>query len=348
MKKKLASVIIVNFNGRKYLKKCLESLKRQTYSEMEVILVDNASSDGSLRYVKENFPWVKVVENQRNVGFAEGCNIGAKHANGEYLVFLNYDTEVDSKWLEALIEAAESSPKVAICGSKILDMQYRNIIQEVGGLCDVYGFSLSRGWGEPDIGQYQGVIQTFYVSGASLLIKKKIADKIGLFDSKYFFNQEDVDLCWRAHLAGYTVVVNPLSVVYHKGGGAASGAPGDNIYKEKGEYVTSVWRRYHAEKNILRTLLKNWSLPSLLKVLPIFFFLYFSEIFLYVVTRRSNAALAYLKALLWNIRNIKDTWRKRYEVQMLRKVSDREIRQKMIKGIGKILRFRQTGIPYFT
>lgn len=347
IKKKLASVIILNFNGRKYLKKCLDSLKRQTYPAVEVILIDNASTDGSVKYVKENFPCMKVVENQRNVGFAEGNNIGANYASGDYLVFLNYDTEVDPKWLEMLIKAVESFPNATICGSKILDMKYRNILQEVGGLCDAYGFSLSRGWSETDRHQYEKIIETFYVSGASLLIKKEMADRIGLFDSKYFFNQEDVDLCWRAHLAGYKVLVNPLSIVYHKGGESAPGAPSVNIGKEKGKYVTSAWRRYFAERNILRTVLKNYGFFSLVKVLPIFFFMYFSEIVLYVFIGRFNAALAYLKALLWNIRNIKDTWCKHREVQMIRKVCDREIRQKMIKGSGKILKLRQIGIPQF-
>jgi GT2 family glycosyltransferase len=347
MNRKLASVIILNFNGKEYLPKCLGSLKRQTYSETEVILVDNASIDGSVQYVQKNFPWVKIVQNSRNIGFAEGNDEGANYASGDYLVFLNYDTEVDSKWLERLIEAAETYPDVAVCGSKILDMERRDIIQEVGGLCDAYGFSLSRGWGEIDRHQYKEIIETFYVSGASLLIKKKIAEKIGLFDPKYFFNQEDVDVCWRAHLVGYKVVVNPLSIIYHKGGGSALGAPGANIDKKKGKYLTSTWRRYFAERNILRTVLKNYSILTLAKLLPTFFFMYFSEIVLYILTSRSDVAMTYLNALWWNARNIKDTWFKHKEVQMMRKVGDHEIRGKMVKGIGKLLRLRQIGFPQF-
>ena len=314
---------------------------------MEVILVDNASFDGSVKYVEENFPWVRIIKNRRNVGFAEGNNIGANCAIGDYLVFLNCDTEVDPKWLEKLIEGAESYPNVAICGSKILDIERKNVIQEVGGLCDMFGFSLSRGWGEEDQNQYAKTIETFYVSGASLLIKKEVQNKIGLFDSKYFFNQEDVDICWRAQLAGYKVLVNPLSIVYHKGGGAASGAPGANVDKGKGKYETSIWRRYFAERNILRTVLKNYSLSTVAKLLPPFFFIYLSEVFLYFMTRRSNVAMAYLNALWWNMLNIKDTWCKHSEVQMMRKMCDREIRGKMIKGIGKLLRFREIGVPRF-
>lgn len=343
--RKHVSVILLNFNGKSYLKGCLDSLKRQTYREVDVIFVDNASTDGSVEYVKQNFPWVRVIANSNNVGFAEGNNIGVKYTNADYLVFLNCDTEVDPKWLELLIEKAESADDIAICGSKILDMQQKQMLQEVGGLCDVFGFSLSRGMGEIDKHQYDEVFETFYVSGASLLVKRQVADQIGLFDPQYFFNQEDVDVCWRAHLAGYKVVVNPLSVVYHKGGGSAEGAPGASANKTG--YVTSAWRRYYAERNIIRTLLKNYSYLTLIKLLPKFFFLYFLEFTLYAVTGRLNVAKAYLNALWWNLANLKNTWSYRREVQKLRVVHDEEIQKKMIRGIGKLLRYKQIGNPRF-
>ena len=346
IKRKQISVIILNFNGKKYLEKCLRSLKRQTYDDAEVILVDNASIDGSVKYVKENFPWVEIVENGKNVGFAEGNNVGATYANGDYFVFLNCDTEVDPRWLETLIKVMESFPNVAICGSKILDMTQRKIIQEVGGLCDAYGFSLSRGWGEIDRHQYNKIIETFYVSGASLLIKREISDRIGLFDSKYFFNQEDVDICWRAQIAGYKVIVNPESVVYHKGGGSAQSALGASVDGER-RCAMYAWRRYYAERNILRTILKNYSLLTLAKLLPMYFFMYSLEVVFYLITGKSMIALAYVRAFLWNIENIKNTWYNHREVQKLRKVSDNEVRKKMIKGSGKFFRFRQIGSHQF-
>lgn len=314
---------------------------------MDVVLVDNASSDGSVDYVRSNFPWVKVIENKVNSGFAEGNNVALSAASGDYLVFLNCDTEVDSQWLDFLVQGVESSENVAICGSKVLDLKQPNIIQEVGGLCDKFGFSLSRGWGEVDCRQYSEMVDTFYVSGASLLIKKEIVDKIGLFDSKYFFNQEDVDLCWRAHLAGYRVIVNPSSVVYHKGGGAAQWSPGDNVGKERGDYVTTSWRRYFAERNILRTIIKNYNFFSLVSVLPVFLFMYTLETGLYVLTGKFNVAKAYVNALLWNMQNLKDTWSNHEKVQQFRAVSDYEIQTKMIRGIGKIIRFKQVGTPRF-
>jgi GT2 family glycosyltransferase len=347
MNKKLVTVIILNYNGANYIKHCLDSIRNQTYRDMEVIVVDNASIDGSADHVRKKYPWVRVLYNGKNLGFAKGNNIGAQHGKGAYLIFLNNDTIVDQRWMEHLVMAADSSEAVGICGSKILDMEKRNIIQEVGGLCDMYGFSLSRGFGEIDSSQYDKINEVFYVSGASLLIKRAVADKIGLFDSEYFFNQEDVDLCWRTWLSGYKVLVNPFSIVYHKGGGAAAGAPGSNTNCIESDYRTSAWRRYHAEKNILRTLVKNYSISTLCGTMPLFWALYLSEILLYVATGRLNAAESYVKALVWNMRNVTSTWQERRKIQALRKIGDGEIRSKMIKGSGKLKRFRQIGIPIF-
>ncbi|MDR2719427.1 MAG: glycosyltransferase family 2 protein [Nitrososphaerota archaeon] len=345
-KKTQVSVILLNYNEKAFLNKCLSSLQQQTYRSFNVILVDNASTDGSVSYVKKEFPWVTLVENRENVGFSAGCNSGVKFSDADYIVFLNCDTMVDKKWLEMLIAGVETN-RAGICGAKILDMTNPALIQEVGGLSDQFGFSLSQGWGELDKAKYNMSRETFYVSGASLLIKKEVINKIGLFDSAYFFNQEDVDICWRAHLAGYKVVVNPLAVVYHKGGGSAQGAPGSNVNNVKGSYVTSAWRRYYAERNILRTLLKNYQLISLVKLLLPFFVIFFSEIVYYIFSGRLNVAEAYLKALLWNFQHLKDTLYNRQIVQSIRSVSDREIRKLMIPGIGKILRFKQIGRPNY-
>jgi GT2 family glycosyltransferase len=346
-KERLASIIILNYDGIKYVDECLQSVKNQNYPDREVVFVDNNSTDGSLQHVMSNYPWVKIVQNHENLGFAKGNNIGAQHAAGEYLVFLNNDTIVDPRWMENLIAAANSSDAVGICGSKLLDIENNKIIQEVGGFCDIYGFTLGRGLGEFDFGQYDEVSEVFYVSGASLLIKRKIADKIGLFDSEYFFNQEDVDLCWRAWLSGYKVLVNPFSVVYHKGGGSAWGAAGANIGFAKKAYKTSAWRRYHAEKNIIRTLIKNYSISSLCRIMPLFLALYLGEILLYVATCRWNAVPAYVQAVLWNIRNIEGTRKERKRVQSGRRVPDREVQFRMLKGVGKLKRFSQIGVPVF-
>lgn len=348
----LVSVIILNYNGKQYLRNCLESVSHQTFKDLEIILVDNGSEDGSVNYVAINFPECKIVKNTKNLGFAEGNNIAIKHAKGDYIVLLNNDTEVKQDWLEELVRAAQSDSSVGICGSKLLSMDAKNVIQEVGGLCDLFGFTVNRGVGEIDNGQYNNVAETFYVSGASLLIKRELIEKIGLFDQEFFVNAEDVDLCWRAHLAGYKVLVNPLSIVYHKGGGTLPDAPNTWIGSadKNGnpfKYTTSSKRRYFSEKNALRMILKNYDYLTLLTIIPIFLMLYIAEIGLYLVTGRFNTVIGNLKALIWNLTHLSNTLCQRKKVQKMRKVDDKVILGKMIRTSAKIRRFKQVGIPNF-
>nr|MDO8083022.1 glycosyltransferase family 2 protein [Candidatus Freyarchaeota archaeon] len=344
------SIIIVHFNGVEVLDRCLKFLSKIDYDNYEVILVDNASTDNSVEFVRDNYPWVRIVENERNLAFAEGNNRGLRYATGEYIVLLNNDTEVTPNWLRELVRLAESDPSIGICGSKILDMENRNIIQVVGALCDIYGATINQGIGEEDNNQYDTVSDTFFVCGASLLIKREVVEKIGLFDPKFFFLAEDVDLCWRAHLAGYRVVVNPFSVLYHKGGYslpstkvseiATSGRGGDR-------YRTSAKRRYFAERNTLRAVLKNYSSSSLVKIVPRLLAIYFAETELYLLSGRFKVARQMISALLWNIKNLRDTWRLHESIQSIRERSDKEIQKKMLKRSAKIQMFTKMGVPQF-
>jgi GT2 family glycosyltransferase len=344
------SIIIVHFNGVEVLSRCLKFLSKIDYNNFEVILVDNASTDNSVKFVRENYPWIKIVENERNLGFAEGNNRGLKYATGEYIVLLNSDTEVTPNWLRELVRLAESDPSIGICGSKILDMENRNIIQVVGALCDIYGATVNQGIGEKDNNQYDRVSDTFFICGASLLIKREVVEKIGLFDPKFFFLAEDMDLCWRAHLAGYRVVVNPFSVLYHKGGYSLPSAKATEIATiRKGidKYRTGAKRRYFVERNKLRTVIKNYGLLSLLKIMPRYLAIYLAEIGIYLLTGRFKVACYMINALLWNIINFKDTWRMHKSVQLIRRRSDREIQEKMLKKSAKIRMFVEMGVPIF-
>ena len=339
-----ASIIILNYNGKSYLENCLKSLEEQTYKNMEVILVDNASIDGSVEYVEQKFPWVKIVRNSRNLGFAEGNNRGVKYATGEYVVFLNNDTVVDKYWLENLIIAAESDPTIGICGSKILFLDKKDLIQELGGLCDIYGSTTHRYCGEIDKGQYDFISDVFYVSGASLLIKRKVLKEIGGFDPIYFMYHEDVDLCWRAQLAGYRVVVVPTSKVYHKGGGSLQSPLSRYI---SGKFEIDKQRKYFTERNTLITLLKNYSLKTLLKILPRYLALISAEIGLYIVSGRFDGVIILLKAQFYVLKNIKYILFQREKISKIRKVNDAVIIRRMIKKSIKILKFRETGLPKF-
>jgi len=331
----LCSVVVLNYNGKEFLTRCLLSLKNLNYKDYNVIVVDNASSDGSVDFVREHFPWVHIIENKENLGFAEGNNVAIKHAKGDYILFLNNDTEVDSDWLENMVKTARSDSSIGIVGCKMLYMEQKNVIDAVGFLYDEYGFPYARGIGETDHHQYDYVADVFSAVGAAMLVKREVLEKIGVFDSKYFMLSDELDLCWRAQLAGYRVVVNPFAVMYHKSRGTF-----------KKSCVMRSWIRFLNERNILRTLIKNYSGLTLLKILPRYFALLFTEFLLFVLIRK-DLALADIKAVLWNFKNFRETWYLHKKIQQMRVIDDKAIRRKMIQKSIKILLFRRLGREFF-
>lgn len=333
MSEPYVSIVIPNFNGRKYLEICLSSIQNLTYPHFEIIVVDNASTDGSVDFVKANYPRVKLLVNAVNLGFAEGCNVGIRNAKGNYVALLNNDIEVDPYWLKELILIAQSDPRIAICASKIMMFHNRKVFNSAGGEYDVYGSGHDRGLYEFDHGQYSRVEEVFFACGGAMLVRREILREIGLFDLRYFMYGEDVDLCWRAWLRGYMVVYVPSAVVYHKYGGTM-------------EPLTAR-RLYLTSRNSLCSILKNYSSKSLAEALFRFFSLKVGEILLFLVSCRANASIALLKATLWNVISLSETWRKRREVQMLRKVSDCEIKRLLVKESIELRRFLQGYFPRF-
>ena len=321
----LVSIIVLNFNGKDHLKNCFESLKKQTYVKYECIMVDNASVDGSNVYVKKNFPWVKIIQNKENSGYAGGNNVGAKHAKGSYIVILNNDAEVDNRWLEEMMRVIKSDPLIGICGCKLVDSNRRTTISSVGSSCDFYGFPYPIGANIENHNHYTSLIDVFLIAGAGFTIRSDLWNKLGGFDSKYFVYMEEMDLCWRAQLLGYRVVVNPLSTLYHPAIGATTGK------------LAYAKKRYFMERNTQRTLTKNYATTTIFKILPLYFALLLTEsIFFLLIQRNTHLVLADLKSVLWNIRNFGDTWILHEKIQQSRKVNDRRIQSKMIHGSAKI------------
>jgi len=204
------SVIILNYNGKKFLKDCFIALKGVDYPKdrMEVIMVDNGSTDDSIRYVKRSFPWVKTLKLDQNYGFSKGNNSGLDVAKGDYIIFLNNDTAVEKDWLMELVKVAKSDKSIGICGSKIKNFSGKKLKTIAGE-----GYLSMLGVPKFVIGT-EHAKSCFYVSGCSLLIKKPVLRKLEYcFDERYFAYFEDIDLCWRARLKGYKVVYVPTSVV---------------------------------------------------------------------------------------------------------------------------------------
>jgi hypothetical protein len=216
------SIIILNWNGVEDTMECLESLKKITYPNYEVIIVDNASSGNDVNILREKYgEYIHVIANDKNSGFPEGCNIGMRHALGkgtDYLLLLNNDTIVDPAFLTEMVKVAESDPSIGIIGSKIYYYYFPNRIQSAGGKI-IWWLGYISIYGEAeDTGQYDEMAERDYLYGTSLLIKKSVVENISFMDTYFFFGPEELDYCTRAKRAGYKVIYLPQSKVWHKVG----------------------------------------------------------------------------------------------------------------------------------
>jgi len=246
----LVSIIIPNWNGAAHLPTCLDSLRAQTVRDFEVIVADNASTDGSLDLLARDYPEAQVIALDRNRGFTGACNAGLRAGRGEILILLNNDTEADRHWLAEVAAAFERHPAAGLVASKMLLFDRRNILHCAGDVFKTDGTPGNRGVWEEDRGQY-GEGPVFSANGGSAAYRRALLEQVGLLDEDFFFSCEDVDLAWRAQLAGWQCIYAPRAVVYHKlqatsgGGGTASFHDGRNfIYLLTKDVPGSLWRKY--------------------------------------------------------------------------------------------------------
>jgi GT2 family glycosyltransferase len=211
------TVIVLNWNGRDLLEECLSSLAAQTDQDFETLVVDNGSTDGSVDFVRANFPKVRIMALPENYGFAKGNNIGMRAVRTERIALLNNDTRVDPAWLEKLNAAMDAHDDVGLCASKMLNYFHPDMIDTAG---DELGVALAfkRGMGERDNGDYSTSCFVFGACAGAALYRKRLLDQVGLFDESFVTNYEDVDLSFRAQLAGYRCLYVPDAIVYHKVG----------------------------------------------------------------------------------------------------------------------------------
>lgn len=246
----LFSVVIPNWNGKHFLQTCLDALNRQTYPNVEVIIADNASEDGSQAFIEANYPHVKIVQLPENRGFTGACNAGMQASQGEFVSLLNNDTEVDEAWVSEVVSAFERHPEVGIVASKMLLFDKRDHIHTTGDFFTVDGKAGNRGVWEQDTGQYDTEEYVFSACGGSSVYRKTMLDQIGLLDDDFFFSLEDIDLGWRAQLSGWRCLYTPSAIVYHHlaatgGGVTASYYDGRNLlYVLIKNYPSELWRKY--------------------------------------------------------------------------------------------------------
>ena len=222
----VVAVVILNYNGRKHLEKFLPSVMASTYPNLRVIVADNGSADNSISFVQQHFPSVEIIMHPENEGFAGGYNWALKKVQSVYYVLLNSDVCVTPGWIEPVIEIMESDAYIVACQPKILSYHQPELFEYAGaggGWIDVLGYPFSRGRifdvCEKDLNQYDQVQPIFWASGAAMFVRAKVYHELGGLDASFFAHQEEIDLCWRMQLAGYSIMSCPQSVVYHVGAG---------------------------------------------------------------------------------------------------------------------------------
>ena len=220
------SVVILNWNGRRHLERYLPSVVAHTEGNAEVIVADNGSTDDSLQWLRLNYPEVGVIRLDRNYGFAGGYNRALKEIKSEYVLLLNSDVEVTAGWWQPLVEVLDTESDVAAVAPKLLADMERTKFEyagAAGGFIDYLGYPFCRGrilsYVEEDGGQYNDRRDIFWASGAAMCCRREVFESLGGFDEDFFAHMEEIDLQWRMQLAGWRIVVEPKSVVYHLGGG---------------------------------------------------------------------------------------------------------------------------------
>lgn len=300
------SIIVVNWNGLDDLPRCLASVFGQRYADFEVILVDNASTDGSVAYVRRAFPACTVVEMGRNAGYAAANNAGFALARGDYVAVLNPDTEVDPDWLRELVAALEARPDAALATPKILLMGDRSRVNACGNDISPLMLTTCRGLDQP-ADRFLEAQPVAAVSGAAFLARGAILRRIGFFDERFFVYYEDTDLSLRAMLAGYTCLFVPSAVVSH-------------------DYAWKFTPRkcYLQERNRYATVLKTFRWRTVAALAPA---LLLSEIVVWLYAARHGRAhaLAKIRSYRWLWRHRESILASRANVQALRAVGDRSL-----------------------
>lgn len=305
MSEALFSVVIPHWNGKNFLQPCLDALRNQSYEAIEVIIVDNNSEDGSQEYIKDNYPEVQLIELPENRGFTGACNAGMEVARGDIISLLNNDTEVDSRWVESVVDAFTRHDEVGIVASKMMLFNQRDTFHTAGDGFTTDGRAFNRGVWQKDEGQFNEEEYVFSACGGSSAYRRELLTEIGFLDDDYFFLLEDVDIAWRAQLAGWRTLYTPSAIVYHHlsatgGGVTASFYDGRNsLHLLVKNLPGEIWRKYgwqiaKRQFGLAIDALKAW---------------------------RGEAARARLRGMMRGLLDLPHIMKKRKETQAKRKVS---------------------------
>ena len=307
----LVSVIIVNYNGKRHLEKCLESLMKVDYEKYEVILVDNNSTDNSVEFVKNVYPSVIIIKLDKNYGFAEPNNIGAKIAKGDFLLFLNNDTKVNPNFIQEMVNVFNQDSKIAISQSLLL--KTNGEIESSGDFIDIIGRAYMSKEKVTEVKEILGA------RGACMMVRKNIFWELGGFDKNFFASFEDIDLSWRAWIWGYKIVLVPNSIVYHTGG--------QTVQLLRSEI------KFHGVKNTLVLCFTNFEAP-LNKIIKLFYVSLMKKSFGisvgtdYELARPLPSFGTVFRGLMWVLKNFKYVSVKRKKVNSRRARTTEELVQR--------------------
>ena len=317
------SIIIPHHNNYQILNDCLKSLYQSNLYNSEIIIIDNDTTDDSIKKIKKKYPNLTIINSTNNLGYAGGCNYGAKYANGDLLVFLNNDTEVQDDWLKELVETINNDNTISSVQPKILNKRNQKKFDYAGGsggFIDKYCYPFTRGRIfhsiEKDNDQYNDSIKIFWASGTGFITRKSIFEKIGGFDEDLFAHMEEIDYHWKCYLNGYQVYVNPKAVIYHLGGATLS-------------YYSS-YKTYLNHRNSLLLLLSNYNIINTLKFLFPRLIMETISCLKDIISLRLNHAYAQIKSLLWIIFHPHIILKRRENIKKIRKLSDEDILNNII------------------
>lgn len=325
-KKHLVSIIIVNLNGMRWLPTCFGSLAKQNWKKYEIIFVDNASMDGSVAWVKKHHPKTVCVVNTKNLGFADANNIGFRKAKGKYILFLNNDTRVEKHFLSFLVAKLESDASIGGVQSKLRLMDEPDRLDAIGAFFTNTGFLYHYGFHAKDSAKLDTEIDLYTAKGACMMFRKSVLDRVvidgNIFDPSYFAYFEETDMCHRVWFNGYRIVYVPKSVIYHKAGGTSTA-------------MNNTYVQYHSFKNRIQSYVTNLSGRTLLFLLPLHITLTFGYACVAFLRGKWKLGVFVIRAVLWNIRHLKETIVKRSYVQNhIRTISDDVLLPKITKNQG--------------
>jgi GT2 family glycosyltransferase len=328
------AIVLVVRDAARWLRECVQALSAQTHPRIGIVAVDNASTDGSRELLQQALGDERVVALRENEGLpgAVRAAIGLSAVReADYLLLLHDDTVLSPDAVARMVEAAEGIERVGIVGPKVVDWEDPRVLREVGRSTDRFGFPYSPlEDGERDQGQYDRVREVLFVSSCAMLISRSAWERTGLPDERFAARHDDLDLCWRARLAGFRVVMTPLATARHRG---------SSMRGERADRRAAKRQRYFAERAALASMLKNYGVISLAWLLPLYVVQGVGKVLLFTLERRFEDAFQVLSAWGWNLTHLPGTIARRARTQSVRTVPDRTVRRYMAPSSVRVRRW---------